>query len=227
MVAFAKDGSFFVLDPGNRRVQAFGPNRKFRRAWGEFGRDPGQFTDPVSVAVDSDGNVAVLDNVRGVIETFSPAGEVIRTMPAFPAAIGPERRRQPGGHRPNGHDYVSVAFPNEVAELDGEGNLVRLYGAPGTPGAFTEQPNVMQFDAQGRMYVTQGPLRGDRPGVQVFDPDGSYLGGFGPLGAGDADLGFPWGLVVTDDGIYTADAGAVPDVGLSSLIRKFEPIAFP
>ena len=60
MVAFAKDGSFFVLDPGNRRVQAFGPNRKFRRAWGEFGRDPGQFTDPVSVAVDSDGNVAVL-----------------------------------------------------------------------------------------------------------------------------------------------------------------------
>ena len=73
----------------------------------------------------------------------------------------------------------------------------------------------------------RGPLRGDHPGVQVFDPDGTYLGGFGPLGAGDADLGFPWGLVVTDDGIYTADAGAVPDVGLTSLIRKFEPIAFP
>ena len=227
MVAFAKDGSFFVLDPGNRRVQAFGPNRKFRRAWGEFGHDPGQFTDPVSLAVDSDGNVAVLDDVRGVIETFSPAGEVIRTMPAFPAAIGPNDGANQVAIGPNGHDYVSVAFPNEVAELDGEGNLVRLYGAPGTPGAFTEQPNVMRFDAQGRMYVTQGPLRGDRPGVQVFDPDGSYLGGFGPLGAGDADLGFPWGLVVTDDGIYTADAGAVPDVGLTSLIRKFEPIAFP
>ena len=120
-----------------------------------------------------------------------------------------------------------MVVPNEVEELDGEGNLVQIFGAAGTPGAFTEQPNVVTFDSSGRVYVTQGAARGDHPGVQVFDPDGTYLGGFGPLGGGDADLGFPWGLVVTDDGIYTADAGAVPDVGLKSLIRKFEPIAFP
>jgi hypothetical protein len=227
MVAFAKDGSFFVLDPGNHRVQACSPDRKVRRAWGDFGRDPGQFTDPVSLAVDGDGNVAVLDDERGVIETFSPMGEVIRTIPAFPSEIGPHDGANQLAVGRNGHYYVSVVLPNEVADLDRAGNLVRLYGAEGTPGAFTEQPNAVQFDAAGRVYVTQGPFRGNHPGVQIFAPEGTYLGGFGPLGAGDADLGFPWGLVVTPDGIYTADAGAVPDVGLSSQIRKFEPIASP
>ena len=39
--------------------------------------------------------------------------------------------------------------------------------------------------------------------------------------------GFPFGLVVTDDGIYARDAGGLPDFGFTSLIRKFEPITFP
>jgi outer membrane protein assembly factor BamB len=227
MVAFAPDGSFFVLDPGNRRVQAFDAKRKFLRAWGEFGRDPGQFTDPVSLAIDADGNVNVLDAVRGVIETYTAEGEVVRTIDTFPDEIGPTDGANQLAIGPNGHFYVSVISPNEVAELDRDGRLVALYGAPGTLGEFTEQPNVVQFDADGRMYVAQGPGRGARPGVQLFDTDGTYLGGFGPPGAGDADLGFPWGLVITDDGIYVADAGAVDGVGLSSLIRKFTPVQFP
>ena len=227
MVAFAKDGSFFVLDPGNRRVQSFGPNRKFRVAWGDFGHDPGHFTDPVSLAVDVDGNVAVLDDVRGVIETYTQRATSFARSRHSRLRSGRTTGRNQVAIGPNGHYYVSVAIPNEVAELDPSGNLVQIFGAAGTPGAFNEQPNVVTFDSSGRVYVTQGAARGDHPGVQVFDPDGTYLGGFGPLGAGDADLGFPWGLVVTDDGIYTADAGAVRDVGLASLIRKFEPIAFP
>jgi len=58
----------------------------------------------------------------------------------------------------------------------------------------------------------------------VFDSDASYLGGFGPLGGADDELGFPWGIVVTGDGIYVTDVGGM-EPGLSSRIRKFEPIA--
>jgi len=35
------------------------------------------------------------------------------------------------------------------------------------------------------------------------------------------------GLVVTDEGVYVADASGVGDIGLRSAVRKFEPIAFP
>jgi len=224
MIAFEPDGSYFVLDVGNRRVQAFDADRGFVAAWGTFGSGPGQFSDPVSIAIDAAGNVSVLDVGRRVIETFDRAGTVLGTIEAFPAEVNPRNGANQLAIGPNGDFYVGVISPNEVLELDPDGNLVRVYGSTDSP--FTDQPNYIDFDAEGRVYVTQGPGRGDQPGVVVFSADGAYLGGFGPLGQGDADLGFAWGLVVTDTGVVTTDAGALPDVGLASFIRKFAPIDF-
>jgi outer membrane protein assembly factor BamB len=224
-VAFARDGSFFVLDAGNHRIQAFDAERRFVRAWGAIGTGPGQFNDPVGIALDGDGNVNVLDDVRGVIETYRPDGTIVSTIPAFPAELGPTDGANQLSVGPNGHFYVSVIGPMVVAEIDRDGKLVATYGAAGEPGSLNEQPFVMRFDADGRLYVTQGPTRRDAPGVLIFAADGTYLGGFGPLGIGDGDLGFPWGLIVDDTGIYVADAGAAAD--LRSVLRKFEPIDFP
>ena len=225
MVEFAPDGSFYVLDPGNRRIQHFDPDRQFLEMWGEFGSDPGQFNDPVSLAVDDEGIVYVLDGVRGVIEWYDPQGTVLGSVPAFPSEMRPNDGANQLALGPDGHFFVSVVRPNVVAELDRDGTLVRVFGAADAPVAYSEQPNRVDFDSANRLYVTQGPGRGDAPGLLVFDSDATYLGGFGALGIGDADLGFPWGLVVTDDGIYVADAGAAE--GSRSAIRKFEPIVFP
>lgn len=227
MVVFAPDGSFYVLDVGNHRVQAFDAKREFVQAWGSFGAKPGQFQDPVGLAIDPDGNVNVLDNTRGVVETFDSKGNVLRTVPAFPSEVGASDGANQLTIGPDGHIYMSLIRPNEVIELDRNGTLVSTFGGPGSAGAFAEQPFVIALDAAGRRYITQGPERGAAPGVVVFDTDGHYLGGFGPLGGGDADLGFPWGLVVTDDGIYVADAGAVIGAPYRSLIRKFDPLTFP
>ena len=38
-VAFAPDGSFYVLDVGNYRVQRFAADRTFVTSWGGFGQD--------------------------------------------------------------------------------------------------------------------------------------------------------------------------------------------
>jgi outer membrane protein assembly factor BamB len=225
MVEFAPDGSFYVLDPGNRRVQHFDADRQFIEMWGEFGSDPGDFNDPISLAVDDEGVVYVLDDVRGVIEWYDPHGAVLGSVPAFPAEVQPNDGANQLALGPNDHFFVSVVKPNVVAELDRDGTLVRLYGAAGEPGAFSEQPNRVAFDSANRVYVTQGPNRGDAPGLLVFEADGTYLGGVGPVGTGDTDLGFPWGLVVTNDGIYTADAGGAE--GGRNAIRKFEPITLP
>jgi outer membrane protein assembly factor BamB len=225
MVEFAPDGSFYVLDPGNRRIQHFDADRKFVEMWGEFGSEPGQFNDPISLAVDAEGAVYVLDQVRGVVEWYDSHGAVLGSSEAFPPELQPNDGANQVAIGPNGHFFISVVRPNVVAELDREGTLVRVFGAAGEPGAFSEQPNRVAFDSANRLYATQGPRRGDAPGLLVFEADGTYLGGIGLVGTDDADLGFPWGLVVTDDGIYTADAGGAE--GTRSAIRKFEPISFP
>ena len=79
----------------------------------------------------------------------------------------------------------------------------------------------MAIDAAGRLYVAQGPQRGDQPGVLVFDKDGRYVTGWGPVGTMDGDLGFPWGVALDQHGnAYVSDYGP-GDIGLRSRIEKF------
>jgi outer membrane protein assembly factor BamB len=227
MVAFAKDGSFYVLDVGNHRVQAFDKDRKFLREWGTLGMGPGQFSETGGIVVDEDGSVVVIGNVRAVIETYKPDGTVLSTIPAFPeelhAVSGVNRGANTINIGPNGDYFLGLVDPHVVAEVDREGKLVRTYGAQGDSCALTEQAGSVAWDGAGRMYLTQGPERGDRPGVLVFGPDGSCLGGFGKFGTGDEQLAFPSDVFVDDTGIYVSDAG-IPDMGLRSAIRKFEPL---
>ena len=58
-IAFALDGTFYVTDTGNHRIQKFGPDRGFLTAWGSEGRQAGQFMVPHNVAVDSQGSLYI------------------------------------------------------------------------------------------------------------------------------------------------------------------------
>jgi len=222
-LAFAPDGSFYVLDVGNHRVQHFGADRTFLGAWGSFGSGPGAFNDPVGIVVDDQGIVSVLDDTRNVIESYDASGSVVGSIEAFPSMPinGGANRLSLG---PNGDFFVSMVGPNQVLELDRDGSLVRIFGAPGTAGAFTEQPLAMQVDRAGRVYVSQGRTPGGHC-VNVYGPDGTYLGSFGEPGGADDQLAFPWGMVVLADGIVVSDPGAM--FGGRNLIRKFDPVTFP
>jgi hypothetical protein len=165
----------------------------------------------------------VLDDQRSVIESYDADGTVERTINARPAEVGTSAGANQVTVGPNGHFYVGLIGPEQVVELDADGKVVASYGRPGSdPSPFHEQPNVMAFDARGRLYVTQGPARGDAPGVLVFSRDGQYLGGWGHRGKLEGELGFPWGLVVDAGGdVFVSDAGALPEFGLASRLQRF------
>jgi sugar lactone lactonase YvrE len=87
-IAFAPDGSFYVLDAGNRRVQRFSPEREFLGSWGGFGQEPGQYMDPVAIEVADDGTVYVLDDTRDVVERYDPQGNPLGSIDAHPDSAG-------------------------------------------------------------------------------------------------------------------------------------------
>ncbi|MGH2533068.1 MAG: hypothetical protein ACRDJW_12285 [Thermomicrobiales bacterium] len=64
----------YVVDTGNERVQVFGMDGTFRRAWGGFGSAPEQFIEPVGIALGPDGRVFVADSGNGRISVFSTTG---------------------------------------------------------------------------------------------------------------------------------------------------------
>jgi sugar lactone lactonase YvrE len=79
-LAFAPDGSLFVADVGNHRIQKFDPSHGFEREWGEFGAADGQFADAIQIATNGR-EVFVSDDVRRDVQVFDLDGEYLRTLP--------------------------------------------------------------------------------------------------------------------------------------------------
>ena len=227
-IAFAPDGSFYVLDVGNYRVQKFDAKRQFAKAWGSLGSGPGQYQDPVGIAVGRDGRVHILDDVRGVVETYDANGKVLGSFSAFIGGVAKHNGANSLALDAAGDFYVSLADPNQVQRFDQNGRPTMTYGAPGSgPGVFHEQPQMMSVDAAGRLFVTQGPQRGDRPGVLVFGADGRYLTGWASPGSADGDMAWPSGILVDSKGdVYVSDRGTMPDAGQPSRIEKFHGPSF-
>ena len=68
----ASDGSVYVSDPYNNRIQKFTTEGVFVSKWGTRGTGDGEFDYPGGVAVASDGSVYVADTVNSRIQKFSP-----------------------------------------------------------------------------------------------------------------------------------------------------------
>ena len=211
-LAFAKDGSFFVLDVGNRRIQRFSAARTFISEWGGFGTKSGTFNDPVGIVVAADGSVWVLDDKRKVVEHFNAAGKVLGSFDPFSNAPHNEGANSLAID-PAGHLYVTQIAPNQVAEFTADGSLVRTFG---DGQLFIDQPTQMAIDPAGRLLVTTSEH--GRAGVVVFAPDGTVLGGFGAHGSGLGQMVFPAGIAVDGAGhVYVEDSS--PD---SARLTRFD-----
>jgi sugar lactone lactonase YvrE len=209
-IAFAPDGTFYVLDPGNFRVQKFDSDRTFVLNWGSEGTDPGEFSDPIGIAIAPDGAVWVVDDVRNDIQHFDQDGNLLGAITARPGS-------EPAFNSINGLAidaagdlYVSDLVGSQVLKLHPDGTLVTTFGGPdqaaldgaspvpaATPASlfkslFEGQPDQMAIDGSGRLFVSEGADTGGH--VLIFDADGQYLTSINPEGS------FPTGIALDTEG---------------------------
>ena len=76
----AADGSVYVTDTLNFRVQIMSPDFQFVSNYGEVGDGPGYFSRPKGVAVDSDSHIYVVDALFDNIQIFDPGGSLLLTI---------------------------------------------------------------------------------------------------------------------------------------------------
>ena len=67
----ADDGTVFVAEFGNNRVQRFTREGESLGAWGGPGRQPGQLHQPWGLGLNSGGVIHVLDSYNHRIQTFN------------------------------------------------------------------------------------------------------------------------------------------------------------
>lgn len=73
----ASDGTLYVLDAGNFRVQSFDPEGNFLGAFGQAGNALGQLARPRGIAVDRESNIYVTDAMFGNFQIFSREGQLL------------------------------------------------------------------------------------------------------------------------------------------------------
>jgi DNA-binding beta-propeller fold protein YncE len=77
-IASDNSGNIYVSDKGNSRIQVFSSTGTYITQWGSYGDcettgcSNGQFDVPEGIAVDSSGNVYVVDMGNARIEVFHP-----------------------------------------------------------------------------------------------------------------------------------------------------------
>ena len=96
-VVVASDGSLFVVDGGNFRVEKFSPDGKFISEFGSIGRMPGQFSRPKEIALDIEGNIYVTDAAFGNFQIFNSKGELLMAAGTRSAIPGPTHNMLPAG----------------------------------------------------------------------------------------------------------------------------------
>ncbi len=96
-IATAPDGTIYVVDGGNFRVQSFTPEGQFIRKVGAVGVKTGQFSRPKGIAVDKEGNFYVIDTGFGNFQIFNKEGQLLLFIGSRGSNGGPGEYMLPAG----------------------------------------------------------------------------------------------------------------------------------
>ena len=86
-VAFDRSDNLYVLDGQNYRVVVFDARGRYLRHFGKRGGGPGELQAPLSLVINTDGNVVVNDIANRAFVVFKPTGEHVSNIP-FPEDLG-------------------------------------------------------------------------------------------------------------------------------------------
>jgi DNA-binding beta-propeller fold protein YncE len=210
-VAVGLDGSVYVTDTWNHRVQEFTPEGVFIRMWGYFGQaeKPEAFWGPRALAIDARGRVYVTDTGNKRIVVFEPDGTYVTQFGSV--GFDPGQFDEPVGLAIDGQDLVYVADTwnqrIQVFQSDADGlnfNVVRQWEINGWLGQSLEnKPFIAVSPTTGNILVADP--EGSR--ILVFDPEGGFVSGWGNFGTGADAIGLASGVALDPEGnVWVSDA---------------------
>ncbi|MFZ3012824.1 MAG: 6-bladed beta-propeller [Nitrospira sp.] len=216
-----QQGSLFVVDNGNNRVQKFDNAGNFIILWGSFGSANANFHNPTGIACDGKGDVWVVDTNNHRVQKFD--GKLGGYMMKFGSrGNGEGQFNAPWGiavDRVRGYIYVVDSANFRVQKFDMSGEFIMAWGSFGNgDGQFYFPRGVAVDQEDGTVYIVDmGNHR-----IQKFDTSTNVLpqlltkwgGSSAPGHASSAlaqeagQLRSPWGITVDGAGqLYVTDTG--------------------
>jgi streptogramin lyase len=187
-LAVGQDGTVYVVDSGNFRIQKFSATGEFITKWGELGGVQG-------VAVDSSGNVYITVWGRYRVFKFNPNGDFITKWGAagtgdgqfkFPYRSDWDEIARGIAVDPNGDLYVADAGNHRIQKFTPEGQFIAQWGSYGKGSGQFDLPSEIAIDKDGYVYVVDS--NNDR--IQKFTNAGQFVTSWGNTGTGEGAFNF-------------------------------------
>jgi DNA-binding beta-propeller fold protein YncE len=209
-IALGLDGSIYVADTWNHRIQKFTADGEFITMWGYFGQAeaPEALWGPRDVAVDSQGRVYVTDTGNKRIVVFDADGKPVTQFGSVGLELG--QFDEPVGVALGPEDQVYVADTwNQRVQVfiqDSVGNFTPLnsWDIAGWYGQSLDNKPFLAADSQGNVFVTDP----EAPRVLEFNNEGVFTRYWGDYSTGPDGFGLA-GSVAPDGqgGVWVSDAG--------------------
>ncbi len=165
------DGTVYVADSGNGRINAYAPDGSFATSYGAAGRGTERLNQPWSLAVAPDGGVFVADTWNHRIDHFDAQGNFVASWGEPTQELGSPTDRELYGPRgiaidADGNLWVTDTGNARVIKFNQQGEVLAIYGTRGSePGQFDE-PVGIAVAPGGEILVAD--TWNER--LQVFDP---------------------------------------------------------
>lgn len=209
-VAVGPDGSVYVTDTWNHRVQKFTANGQFITKWGFFGtaESPDAFWGPRGIAVDSQGHVYVADTGNKRISVFTSDGTPV-------AQFGGQGFEAGKFDEPVG---VAVDKQGKVYVSDTWNQRIQVFSPSAAGDSF--EP-LLQWDVSAwygqsldnKPFIAVSPngkvFVNDPEGYRIleFTSDGTFVRTWGDPSGGSDGFGMPAGVALDTEGrVWVSDA---------------------
>jgi streptogramin lyase len=146
-IAVDADGNIYVADTGNRRIVRMNSQGEAWSVFDSSGLDPNLSKEPFDIAIDSKGEVIVLDSDSGLLEWFSAAGKLIKSMNS------PSGSYHPRGIAVNPQGEIAIADTGGSRILKvSEDSQVLANWSTKYPDKSIGQPTSVGMDSAGSVY---------------------------------------------------------------------------
>jgi DNA-binding beta-propeller fold protein YncE len=168
-IAVDKEGSIYVVDTKNNRIQKFNAAGNFILAFGKEGDGPGELKEPCGIDVGPTGNIYVADTWHGKVQVFSNTGSFLFECGGDRGMWGP----RDVGVDTEGNIYACDTGFGRIQKFDAKGKFLAEFGKKGggkNGGEFLEPFSIKQ-GPDGNLYVV------DRKNyrIQVLSASGRYI----------------------------------------------------